>query len=226
MRSIGALLAAGLTMASLVVNTEASVGAALVSAGAPPDTGLRNCRTRGEGTAPIRMSVTRDDVRFGPLVIGFVRNRVAAGATERPDWPFVAKAPLLLPAHSRVVLAIAPEAARLAAFQHQGGWCRRCDSRRARRGYKPSPTGEPSAARRSFPSPSASSSAQLASRWSSGSTDASRRCVASFRSAVATAERTQASPAYVQFPPLPAERNLSPPIDDYEIDVVRGIRPR
>ncbi len=122
MRSIGALLAAGLTMASLVVNTEASVGAALVSAGAPPDTGLRNCRTRGEGTAPIRMSVTRDDVRFGPLVIGFVRNRVAAGATERPDWPFVAKAPLLLPAHSRVVLAIAPEAARLAAFQHQGGW--------------------------------------------------------------------------------------------------------
>ncbi len=122
MRSIGALLAAGLTMASLVVNTEASVGAALVSAGAPPDAGLRNCRTRGEGTAPIRMSVTRDDVRFGPLVIGFVRNRVAAGATERPDWPFVAKAPLLLPAHSRVVLAIAPEAARLAAFQHEGGW--------------------------------------------------------------------------------------------------------
>ena len=121
-RYIGVLLAAGLTTAWLAVGSDARVGASRVSAGAPPDAGMRNCRSRGEGTAPIKMSVTLDDVRFGPLVIGFVRNRVVTGATERSDWPFVAKAPLLLPARSRVVLAIAAEAAMRAAFQHQGGW--------------------------------------------------------------------------------------------------------
>ena len=119
---MGVLLAAALTPAFLVVGPVASVGASQGSAEAPPDAGLRNCRSRGAGTAPIKMSVTRNDVRFGPVVIGSVRNRVATGATARPDWPFVTKAPLLLPARSRVVLAIAPEAATLAAFQHHGGW--------------------------------------------------------------------------------------------------------
>jgi len=122
MRHIAVLLAAGLTTATLVVGSHASVGASWVSAGAPPDAGLRNCRSRGEGTAPIKLSVTPNDVRFGPLVIGFVRNRRATGATERSDWPFVAKAPMLLPARSRVVLAVTPEAVTLAAFQHEGGW--------------------------------------------------------------------------------------------------------
>jgi hypothetical protein len=68
------------------------------------------------------MRVTSDDVRIGPLVLGHVRPRAAVGAADWSDWPFVAKAPVLLPAGSRVVLAIAPAATGRAAFQHRGGW--------------------------------------------------------------------------------------------------------
>jgi hypothetical protein len=92
------------------------------SAEAPPDAGLRNCRSRGEAGVPIKMRVTSDDVRIGPLVLGHVRSRTAVGAADWSDWPFGAKAPVLLPARSRVVLAIAPEATSRAAFQHRGGW--------------------------------------------------------------------------------------------------------
>ena len=68
------------------------------------------------------MRVTSNDVRIGRLVLDSVRTRVAVGASGREDWPYVAKAPVLLPARSRVVLAIAPQATSRAAFQHRGGW--------------------------------------------------------------------------------------------------------
>ena len=61
-------------------------------------------------------------MRIGPLLLGNVRNAGAVGATDRADWPFVIKTPVLLPARARVVLAIAPEAVARAAFQHRGGW--------------------------------------------------------------------------------------------------------
>jgi len=78
---------------------------------------VRGCRSRGEAGAPIRVQVSSSDVRIGPLVIGNLRRRSAAGPTGEAAWPFVAKAPILLPARAKVVLAIAPEAATRAAFQ-------------------------------------------------------------------------------------------------------------
>ena len=89
---------------------------------APPEAELRNCRTRAEGTAPTRMIVGPNDVRLGPLVLGNVRSLGGAGRSVDPTWPWVKKMPVLLPARARVVLAISPEAAERAAFQHRNGW--------------------------------------------------------------------------------------------------------
>ena len=86
------------------------------------DGALRDCRSRGEAGVPTKMRVTSNDVRIGPLLLGNVRSRGAVGPADWADWPFGAKAPVLLPARSRVVLAIAPEATTRAAFQHRGGW--------------------------------------------------------------------------------------------------------
>ena len=113
---------AGLTASFLAVTSLAVGRTPEDASGAPPGTGVRDCRSRGEAGAPIRMRVTDSDVRIGPLVMVGVRRRSAAGSTGRSDWPFVRKAPVLLPARARVVLAIAPEARTRAAFQHRGGW--------------------------------------------------------------------------------------------------------
>jgi hypothetical protein len=118
MRHIWVLLTCTLA-APLAVGASAAVGSQAQTAEAPPDAVVRGCRSRGEAGVPIRMPVTRSDVRIGPLVIGNVRTRTAVGPTDDPEWPFVAKAPVLLPARSRVVLAIAPEATTRAAFQHR-----------------------------------------------------------------------------------------------------------
>jgi hypothetical protein len=68
------------------------------------------------------MTAAPADLQIGPLLLGNVRSPRAVGATGQPDWPFVRKTPVLLPARARVVLAIAPEAATQAAFQHRRGW--------------------------------------------------------------------------------------------------------
>jgi hypothetical protein len=122
MRQIARFLIAGLATGLLAFASSAMFGAAEASAEERPVGELRNCRSRGEAGAPIRMRVTSTDVRIGPLVIGFIRSNTAVSASRNPDWPFVAKAPVLLPARSRVVLALAPEATTRAAFQHRAGW--------------------------------------------------------------------------------------------------------
>ena len=49
--------------------------------------------------------------------------RTPAGRTGRATWPFAAKTPVVLPARSKVVLAIAPRAIAQAAFQSgRGGY--------------------------------------------------------------------------------------------------------
>jgi hypothetical protein len=124
MRCLRAGTAAGL--ATLVVAVAVASGAEArrtpISAEAPPEAGLRSCRSRAEGRRPIELAVRSVDVRIGPLVLGNVRSTRGVGRADGPDWPWVAKAPALLPARSRVVLAIAPEATELAAFQHESGW--------------------------------------------------------------------------------------------------------
>jgi hypothetical protein len=120
MRYMCVLLTAGLAAACISASSHTAVRAPDIAVEAPPDAVVRGCRSRGEAGAPIRVRVTTSDVRIGPLVIENVRRRSAAGATGQPDWPFVAKAPVLLPARARVVLAIAAEATTSAAFQHRG----------------------------------------------------------------------------------------------------------
>lgn len=114
------LLTAGLSALLLAVYAQADADTAQPSAEAPPDTQLRDCRSRAEGTAPIEMQVESTAIRIGPLVLGNVRNR--STPTGQPEWPFAMKTPVLLPARARVVLAIAPEALALAAFQHRNEW--------------------------------------------------------------------------------------------------------
>lgn len=111
MRYVLLLLLSALTAALVAATSHTAVRAPEVAVQAPPDAVVRGCRSRGEAGAPIRMRVTTSDVRIGPLVIVNVRNRTAVGPTDESEWPFAAKAPVLLPARSRVVLAIAPEAA-------------------------------------------------------------------------------------------------------------------
>lgn len=82
---------------------------------------LRDCRSRGEGRSPQKLPPT-PGVRIGPLVLWpsiRIRQRGSGNGTE---WPFVLKAPVILPARTKVVLAIAPEAQGVAAFQHAGGF--------------------------------------------------------------------------------------------------------
>jgi hypothetical protein len=116
----GVLLAAGLATAFVLADFSAASGMSQESE-EQLDGALRNCRSRGEAGVPIKMRVTGNDVRIGPLLLGNVRSRSAVGPADWADWPFVAKAPVLVPARSRVVLAIAPEATTRAAFQHRGG---------------------------------------------------------------------------------------------------------
>lgn len=92
------------------------------SAEVPTQPMLRDCRSRAEGTAPIKMSVGPTDIRIGSLVLGNVRTTGVVGPTGDADWPYATKTPVLLPARARVVLSIPPEATTLAAFQHRNGW--------------------------------------------------------------------------------------------------------
>jgi hypothetical protein len=100
----------------------ASAAAALArTAGDRPVGELRDCRTRGEGRSPQKLPPT-PGVRIGPLVLWpsiRIRQRGSGNGTE---WPFVQKVPVILPARTKVVLAIAPEAQGVAGFQHLGAF--------------------------------------------------------------------------------------------------------
>jgi hypothetical protein len=88
---------------------------AAVSAGGPPIGELRSCGTRGDSNKPQQLP-TPPGVRIGPLVI-WPSVRTSVEPTGREPWPYYVKAPIILPARTKVVLTIAPEAVGLAAFQ-------------------------------------------------------------------------------------------------------------
>jgi hypothetical protein len=80
---------------------------------------VRDCGTRGDSSRPQRLP-TPPGVRIGPLVIWpSVRTRVEA--SEGGPWPYYVKAPIVLPARTKLVLAVAPRATSLAAFQTRRG---------------------------------------------------------------------------------------------------------
>lgn len=85
----------------------------------PPAKVLRDCGTRGEGRSPQKLPAR--GIRLGPLVI-WPSVRLDPGPALPGDWPYVIKAPIVLPARTRAVLAIAPQANSRAAFQSHRGW--------------------------------------------------------------------------------------------------------
>jgi hypothetical protein len=82
---------------------------------------LRDCHTRGEGTKPQQLPPA-GSVRIGPLVFWPSIRLTLAGPPNGSEWPYVIKAPVVLPARTKVVLAIAPGAIGRAGFQHSRGY--------------------------------------------------------------------------------------------------------
>jgi hypothetical protein len=80
---------------------------------------LRDCRSRGEGRSPQKLPPT-PGFRIGPLVFWPSIRLQQRGSGNGTEWPFVLKAPVILPARTKVVLAISPEAQGVAGFQHAG----------------------------------------------------------------------------------------------------------
>jgi hypothetical protein len=75
---------------------------------------LRGCNTRGEGRSP-QKPPPGGGIRIGPLMLW--PSLGTSQPTIDPRWRFVAKAPVVLPARKKVILTVAPAAARRAAFQ-------------------------------------------------------------------------------------------------------------
>ena len=93
----------------------AATGAA--AAEAPPADAVRGCGSRGDSNRPQRLP-SPPGVRIGPLVIWpSVRTRVEP--TGGTPWRFYAKAPIVLPARTKVVLAVPAEA--VGAVELQSG---------------------------------------------------------------------------------------------------------
>ena len=106
---------AGAALALLVVCGMAAGAAAEAPAGE-----LRSCGSRGEGPSPQRLPA-QPGVRIGPLLFWpSIRTTTGTGPGNGTAWPYVQKVPVILRARTKLVLAIAPEAQHLAAFQHRG----------------------------------------------------------------------------------------------------------
>jgi hypothetical protein len=104
-------------VASSILAT-AGVAAARSASGAPVGE-LRDCRSRGEGRTPQRLP-PQPGVRIGPLLFWPSIKSKLSSTGNGTEWPYVQKAPVILPARTKLVLAIAPEARGTAAFQHRG----------------------------------------------------------------------------------------------------------
>jgi hypothetical protein len=87
----------------------------------PPIPGAsRPCGSRGDGGKPQELP-SPVGARLGSLVIWpSIRNRVEKRGPG-DEWAFSVKAPIVLPARSRVTLAVAPEATRLVGFEAGDG---------------------------------------------------------------------------------------------------------
>lgn len=86
----------------------------------PSPESLRPCGSRGDGSKPQELP-SPVGARIGPLVIWpSIRNRVEAYG-RRSGWAFYVKAPIVLPARSKVLLVVPPAATDLIGFQAASG---------------------------------------------------------------------------------------------------------
>lgn len=103
------LALAGVFLALAIAAAAAGAGEA-----APTPEAVRPCGSRGEGNKPQALP-SPIGARVGPVVIWpSIRRTEDYGAN---GWAFYTKAPIVLPARAKVVLAVAPEARHLAGFQ-------------------------------------------------------------------------------------------------------------
>jgi len=102
-----------LTIVAVSAAVATPVGATV--GGRPTTYELRGCNTRGEGRAP-QKPPPGGGIKIGPLILWPSLDRTE-GPTIDPRWRYVAKAPVVLPARTKVILAVPPAAARRAAFQ-------------------------------------------------------------------------------------------------------------
>lgn len=92
-----------------------------LQAEAAPAAQVRGCGTRGEGRSPQQLP-SKPGVRIGPLLFWpSIKLPPGADPGNGSEWPFVQKVPVVLAARTKLVLAIAPEAQGLAAFQSRHG---------------------------------------------------------------------------------------------------------
>jgi hypothetical protein len=106
--------APALVLAAAAAATVAASAAGAISQGERPVDEVRGCGTRGDGNAPQKLPV--GGVRIGPLVIWpSVRTRVERATNG--SWAYYVKAPVVLPARTKVVLSVAPQARHLVGFQ-------------------------------------------------------------------------------------------------------------
>jgi hypothetical protein len=100
-----------------IVAVSAAVATPVAAAigGRPTVYELRGCNTRGEGRSP-QKPPPGGGIRIGPLML-WPSLDTTAGPTIDPRWRYVAKAPVVLRSRTKLILAVAPAAARRAAFQ-------------------------------------------------------------------------------------------------------------
>jgi hypothetical protein len=97
-----------------------AVGTAGLRQGPPSPEASRPCGSRGDGSKPQELP-SPVGARIGSLVIWpSIRNQVEKYGTG-DEWAFSVKAPIVLPARSKVTLAVAPEATSLVGLQAGGG---------------------------------------------------------------------------------------------------------
>lgn len=156
-------------VAALMMLTALCLAATALAATAPQPGDLRDCRTRGEGNQPQKLPPI-PGVRLGPVVIWpSVRTRV--DPTESVPWAFYVKAPVVVEARVRAVLAVAPEAGSLAAMQSRRGGFVSAVRFQACRERVPAWTYQGTVGRYTgFRSGSDSPRSPSASLWNSGST--------------------------------------------------------
>lgn len=108
----------GIALAAIFAAAVVTTAAARSSSDPPVPDAVRGCKTRGDSNRPSKPPVS-GAIRIGPVIIWPTIRSV--GPTSKPAWPYVAKAPVMLPARARATLAIAPEAVGTAGLSDMKG---------------------------------------------------------------------------------------------------------
>jgi hypothetical protein len=115
-------------VAVLLVAAAVALAVAVAAASAPQVerpviSEVRGCKTRGDGSRPSKPPAAPPGVQIGPITIWpTVHRSFPGGGATAAEWPWVTKAPIIVAARARVVLAIAPEAASIAGLAARHGY--------------------------------------------------------------------------------------------------------